>query len=66
MKNEAKINAYEETIRQSERGIIAHNLKVIAEELLRDPHRSGIDGYCAAVVLDLSETLAKFGTFKKL
>ena len=50
----------EDDVRADERRRIARHMNTIAMDLLRDPTSDAIDGYTAAVILDLADTIAKF------
>lgn len=51
----------EATVRKQERERIARHMKSAANELLRCKESDAIDGYVAAVILDLADTIERNG-----
>ena len=56
----------EAEIRADERRRIAAHMRTVACASIRDVENDAIDGYAAAVVLDLADTIEKFNPDQQL
>lgn len=52
---------YDDLVRKGERERIAKHIRTVASEMLRDPVADAIDGYTAAVMLNLSDVIETNG-----